>query len=194
MTDSAQWFYAAGTEQKGPFSVEQINTLLAAGVLLPETLVWTAGMAAWAPLAQTPLAPRPADPNVAPPLPLEKDSALGSILDEILFSVKGCFQKYATFDGRSGRSEYWYFTFFNVIASLSLAFLGYLAVGRGGSAISYLYSLVVFLPSLAVLVRRLHDTNRSGWLALLLLVPLVGGIVLIVFCCLPGTKGRNQYG
>lgn len=190
MTDLAQWFYAAGTEQKGPFSAEQMNTLLAAGVLLPETLVWTAGMAAWAPLAQTPLAPQPSDPNVAPPLPASTEGTVDNIID----AVRSCFQNYATFSGRARRPEYWYFVLFTTLVSIGLSIIDTTLFGLRVSPLSSIFSLGVFLPGLAVLVRRLHDTDRSGWLALLGLVPLVGWIVLIVFCCQPGTKGRNQYG
>ena len=121
-------------------------------------------------------------------------------------SVKSVFSKYATFTGRASRSEYWYFTLFNIITSTLLFLLG-IAIGAatggsdgvpGGLIVGYIlyiiYGLGVLIPSLAVTVRRLHDTNNSGWLILLGLIPCVGGIVLLVFMILQGTNGENQYG
>lgn len=121
-------------------------------------------------------------------------------------SIKSVFSKYATFTGRASRSEYWYFTLFNIIASTLLLLLG-IAIGAatggsdgvpGGLIVGYIlyiiYGLGVLIPSLAVTVRRLHDTNNSGWLILLGLIPCVGGIVLLVFMILQGTNGENKYG
>ncbi|MDD7605264.1 MAG: DUF805 domain-containing protein [Prevotellaceae bacterium] len=121
-------------------------------------------------------------------------------------SIKSVFSKYATFTGRTSRSEYWYFTLFNIITSTLLFLLG-IAIGAatggsdgvpGGLIVGYIlyiiYGLGVLIPSLAVAVRRLHDTNNSGWLILLGLIPCVGGIVLLVFMILQGTNGENKYG
>lgn len=121
-------------------------------------------------------------------------------------SIKSVFSKYATFTGRASRSEYWYFTLFNIITSTLLLLLG-IAIGAatggsdgvpGGLIVGYIlyiiYGLGVLIPSLAVAVRRLHDTNNSGWLILLGLIPCVGGIVLLVFMILQGTNGENKYG
>lgn len=121
-------------------------------------------------------------------------------------SIKSVFSKYATFTGRASRSEYWYFTLFNIITSTLLLLLG-VAIGvatggsdgvPGGLIVGYIlyiiYGLGVLIPSLAVTVRRLHDTNSSGWLILLGLIPCVGGIVLLVFMILQGTNGENKYG
>ena len=121
-------------------------------------------------------------------------------------SIKSVFSKYATFTGRASRSEYWYFTLFNIITSTLLFLLG-IAIGAatggsdgvpGGLIVGYMlyiiYGLGVLIPSLAVTVRRLHDTNNSGWLILLGLIPCVGGIVLLVFMILQGTNGENKYG
>ena len=121
-------------------------------------------------------------------------------------SIKSVFRKYATFTGRASRSEYWYFTLFNIITSTLLFLLG-IAIGAatggsdgvpGGLIVGYIlyiiYGLGVLIPSLAVAVRRLHDTNNSGWLILLGLIPCVGGIVLLVFMILQGTNGENKYG
>lgn len=88
-------------------------------------------------------------------------------------SISTCFSKYATFDGRATRSEYWWFALFTVLAS---AILGTISETASG-----VFSLAVLLPSLAVGARRLHDTNRSGWFLLLWLIPVVGWIVVLFF-------------
>lgn len=102
-------------------------------------------------------------------------------------------KKYAVFSGRARRKEYWYFILFNLIVTILLNSL----LGRFGSELAilrWLYGLAVFLPSLGVTVRRLHDTGRSGWWILLGLVPVVGSIILLVFCAQDSHPGPNQYG
>ncbi len=100
-------------------------------------------------------------------------------------------KNYVGFSGRARRAEYWQFALFNIIA-LAVCFGIGLAIK---SQILYgLYALAVLLPGLAVAVRRLHDTDRSGWWLLISLVPLIGGIVLLVFLCLEGTRGSNKFG
>jgi uncharacterized membrane protein YhaH (DUF805 family) len=101
-------------------------------------------------------------------------------------------KKYATFSGRARRSEYWMFLVFNLIISAVLAFVDGI-VGTMG-ALGILYSLAILLPGIAVSVRRLHDTGRSGWWLLVALVPIVGAIVLIVFAAQAGHAGDNAYG
>lgn len=97
-------------------------------------------------------------------------------------SIQTCFRKYATFDGTAGRSEYWWFFLFNVIAGSILA-----EIGRVPSVI---FTLAMLLPSIAAATRRLHDTDRSGWWQLICFVPLVGWIVLIVFLAQEGKANR----
>jgi len=110
-------------------------------------------------------------------------------------AVKAVFSKYATFEGRARRSEYWWFVLFNFIVSVVLAMLfGGGGNGFGGDIFSMIWTLATLLPSLAVGARRLHDTNRSGWWLLIALIPLIGMIVLIVFCASRGTPGPNRFG
>lgn len=110
-------------------------------------------------------------------------------------AVKAVFSKYATFEGRARRSEYWWFVLFNFIVSVVLAMLfGGGGNGFGGDIVSMIWTLATLLPSLAVGARRLHDTNRSGWWLLIALIPLIGMIVLIVFCASRGTPGPNRFG
>lgn len=106
-------------------------------------------------------------------------------------------KKYVVFSGRARRKEYWMFTLFNVIISIVLSSLDALIGTRNDSGFGLLngiYTLAVLLPSLGVLARRLHDTNRSAWWILIGLVPVVGFIVLIVFTVMEGNQGDNQYG
>ena len=100
-------------------------------------------------------------------------------------------KKYTVFSGRAQRAEYWYFILFNIIISLVLGFMDGL-LGTGG-VLGGIYLLAVLLPSIAVGIRRLHDTDRSGWWLLIGLIPLVG-LVLLVFMVLDSTPGENQYG
>jgi uncharacterized membrane protein YhaH (DUF805 family) len=107
-------------------------------------------------------------------------------------------KKYAVFGGRSRRREYWYFVLFNIIVGIVLGWIDALLGTRGSYAgaglLSGIYGLAVLIPTLAVTVRRLHDIDRTGWWILIGLVPLIGGIVLLVFALLDGTPGDNRYG
>lgn len=107
-------------------------------------------------------------------------------------------KKYAQFSGRARRKEYWYFTLFNVIFSVVLSFVDGLTgtwdPESGIGLLSAIYTLAVLVPSIAVGVRRLHDTGRSAWWLLLLLIPLIGVIIFLVFMVLDSQEGENQYG
>lgn len=100
-------------------------------------------------------------------------------------------KNYVGFEGRARRKEYWMFVLFNVIASVVLTILGSIIGIK--TVLSGIYSLAVLLPSLAVVIRRLHDTGRSGWMILLSLIPLVGSIILLVFMC-QDSQDDNKYG
>nr|WP_232243107.1 DUF805 domain-containing protein [Paenibacillus sp. GSMTC-2017] len=99
---------------------------------------------------------------------------------------------YVTFTGRARRKEYWLFVLVNAIIGTLLYSLTF--ISESLVFLYWIYGIAVFLPSLAVLVRRLHDTNRSGWWFLINFVPFVGWIVLLVFLCLDGSPGTNEYG
>src|SRR5262245_24601527 len=106
-------------------------------------------------------------------------------------------RKYLDFGGRARRTEYWMFTLFNVLISCALAlidrFKGNLNAQAGIGLLSGVYSLAMLLPALAVSVRRLHDTDRSGWWILFGLIPCAGIVVLLFFMVKDGTPGANQY-
>ncbi len=117
-------------------------------------------------------------------------------MDYFLNAIK---HKYATFSGRARRKEYWMFFLFYVIFNIILSILdGVLGLKGHGQynvgVLNSIYGLVLLIPSLAIAVRRLHDTDRSGWWLLIILVPIVGAIVFIVFLCLDSTPGSNKYG
>ncbi len=106
-------------------------------------------------------------------------------------------KKYMTFEGRARRQEYWFFVLFYAIISIILGFIdGMIGIDLGGGTgiLSLVLGLALLIPSLALGARRLHDIDKSGWWQLIVLVPLVGIIVLIVFFCLKGTDGSNRFG
>ena len=109
-------------------------------------------------------------------------------------AVESVFRQYANFDGRARRSEYWFFVLFVLLTSIVLSFLGGMIGGPGLSRIlTGLYTLVIFVPSLSLIWRRLHDTGHSGLWFLLTFIP-IGQIVLLVFFCLDSQPGENEYG
>jgi uncharacterized membrane protein YhaH (DUF805 family) len=101
-------------------------------------------------------------------------------------------ERYAQFEGRSGRAEFWWYFLAGVIISIVFNIL--IAISGIFWVLYVIYGLAVLIPGLAVAIRRLHDTDKSGWWLLLALIPLVGIIVLIVFWATEGTPGPNQYG
>lgn len=100
-------------------------------------------------------------------------------------------KKYADFSGRARRTEYWMFVLFSIIVAAVLAIVDAMITG---GLLGIVYFLGIIIPSIAVAIRRLHDTNRSGWWLLISLVPLVGGLILIYFLVLDSQPGDNQYG
>ena len=101
-------------------------------------------------------------------------------------------KKYAVFSGRARRQEYWMFVLINLLVAIAIAIVE--AIIGTAPLLGMLYALGVFIPSLAVAVRRLHDTNRSGWWLLIGLIPVIGLIVLIVFFVQDSDKVDNDYG
>jgi len=106
-------------------------------------------------------------------------------------------KKYAVFSGRAPRIEYWTFFLFHLIIQLALAVIeGLAGFARqtDQSVLAGLYSLIIFVPALAVTVRRLHDTGRSGWWSLIGFLPIIGAIGLLVFLVRDSQPGENEYG
>lgn len=209
------WYYADGQAPTGPHTGEQIEDMIRAGRIKPETLVWQEGMAGWEPAAAhfftappeggdvpetdpsqsfshsgvdhggaTNYAARVAqrhqtegklstnDPRAYADASIETERAKRGIGPDGLYvdapsrgpieAVKVCFRKYATFKGRASRSEYWWFILFVAIASV-IGEIAEGAMGSDGAAINGVIAIATFMPSLSAQVRRIHDTNRSGW-------------------------------
>jgi len=107
-------------------------------------------------------------------------------------------KKYAVFNGRARRKEYWYFFLFNLIISIALMVIdgmtGTFSPEAGMGLLGGIYMLALLIPGIAVMVRRLHDTNRSGWWFWIVLIPLIGVIVLSVFLVSDSKSEENKYG
>lgn len=120
-------------------------------------------------------------------------------------------RRYADFSGRSRRKEYWMFTLFILIiyaVLFALVAMGGLfssmgnpgaapeinAIGWIGIGLLAIVALGIFIPALAVVVRRLHDQDKSGWFILIQFIPYIGGIIMLIFMCIEGTKGENRFG
>ena len=119
-------------------------------------------------------------------------------------------RRYADFSGRSRRKEYWMFALgillaYAVLGALFLMGANLSAMGTGAepeiSSIGWIaislfgiLALGIFIPSLAVIVRRLHDQDKSGWFILIQFIPYIGGIIMLIFMCIEGTKGENRFG
>jgi uncharacterized membrane protein YhaH (DUF805 family) len=109
-------------------------------------------------------------------------------------AIGACFSKYVTFNGRARRAEYWFWTLFTLLLQFGVGFaLGLTGNANMASSISLVISLGLLLPALAVLTRRLHDTDHSGWWWLLCLTG-IGAIVVLVWLCQNGTQGSNRFG
>lgn len=124
-------------------------------------------------------------------------------------SVKSVYGNFVNFSGRACRSEYWWFVLFNIIVSVVVGIIevslglgsGVVSSGGGGVSASFaggplsiIWMLINIIPGIAVGVRRMHDTDRSGWWLLIALIPIVGGIILIVWFATKGTTGPNRFG
>jgi uncharacterized membrane protein YhaH (DUF805 family) len=213
------WFVALNGQQAGPFTIDQLRGMAAAGTLQPDTLVWAEGMAGWAPANTTPLAQAMAA-AVAPPPPPAGFAAPAAYAPaqpgaptytpypvgvapggggaapprSLVEAIQVCLSKYVDFKGRASRSEYWWFFLFVMLASIAVSIPLAFVSETASTVAQIVVSLAFILPGLAAAVRRLHDTDRSGWWYLIGLVPLIGIIVLIVFLCQKGTPGPNRFG
>jgi uncharacterized membrane protein YhaH (DUF805 family) len=100
-------------------------------------------------------------------------------------------KQYVDFGGRARRKEYWMFVLISFLIAIAI---GIVDAMIGWGVLGFVYALAVLLPSIAVTVRRLHDTGRTGWWILIALVPFIGWIILLVFMVLDGQPGDNAYG
>ena len=124
-------------------------------------------------------------------------------------SISTCFSKYVVFSGRARRSEYWWFVLFGLIVSIVATRIDTSLFGSGfafqtdgsvrlrahsSGVFGPILSLILFLPSVSVMVRRLHDLDKSGWWWFINFVPLIGWIIFIVWMASEGTQGPNRFG
>lgn len=193
MADEAQWFYVADGKRNGPAGEAALRDLLRQGRVTANTLVWCDGMLDWKPLRQTPLA----EAAVAAETPWIPDGTggPGAPMGPVE-AIISCLNKYFQFSGRASRSEYWYYQLF-VLLCFGL-FFAFLAAIESPHPLVSLAVILVFLaaviPQWTAAVRRLHDTDRSGWWLLIQVVPWIGPVVLLVLLCLRPTPGRNRFG
>ena len=108
-------------------------------------------------------------------------------------AISACMAKYATFEGRGSRSEFWWFYLFTILMSWGASIVGALTLHGAGDALSLLVNLALMVPSIAASTRRLHDTNRSGWWVLITLT-IIGIIPLIYWWAKESDPAENQYG
>lgn len=107
-------------------------------------------------------------------------------------------KQYADFSGRARRTEYWMFVLFNIIFAIIAMvldnILGIAIEGIGYGPLYGLYALTLLIPGLAVGVRRLHDVGKSGWMFLIVFIPIIGPIWLLVLFCTDSQQGSNKWG
>lgn len=112
-------------------------------------------------------------------------------------AVTSVFRNYVTFSGRAPRSEYWFWVLFALIVGVIASILDAVIFpwsSAGGGPVSLIVSVGLLLPNISVGIRRLHDIDRTGWWLLIILIPLIGIIVLLVWFCTRGTLGPNRFG
>lgn len=113
---------------------------------------------------------------------------------------KVVFDNYSNFNGRARRSEYWYFYLTNMVIYILLAILAAVLSNISSTLSGFIillygvYALAMLIPGLAVAVRRLHDVDKSGWFLLFSIIPIIGGILLLIWFCSEGIRRTNQYG
>jgi uncharacterized membrane protein YhaH (DUF805 family) len=148
----------------------------------------------------TPPPPPPPAPQGAPPPPPPSGGSYGGAAGPtappgnplVGYYKRVVFERYAKFDGRANRPEFWWFVLANLIIQVVFNILSQAA--DFFLILGLIYGLAVLVPSIAVAVRRLHDLDKSGWFLLLWLIPCVGWIILIVWYATEGTRGPNRFG
>ena len=109
-------------------------------------------------------------------------------------AIETCLSKYATFSGRAARREFWWFVLFLLLGNFLLGVIDAVILPGDTELLAPLFSLATLLPALAVSIRRLHDTGRTGWWVLLHLIPVIGFLVMLWFYAQPTEPRTNAYG
>lgn len=190
---SKDWYYAVEGASNGPISEAEFDELVASGTIRSDTLVWQEGMEDWLPYARAQGTQSTAAFPPHAPVGSDHDPARDDA-NTFVGALKDGFARYVDFKTRSTRSQYWWFTLWSIIFGIVTGIID-VALGMGDTGpIGMISSLVLFLPSIAVAIRRLHDIGRSGWWMLLVFIPLIGWIVLIVFYCTKSEGTANRWG
>lgn len=190
---SKDWYYAVEGASNGPVSDAEFEQLVAGGTIRSDTLVWQEGMEDWLPYARAqgsggavPMPPHAPVHDGHDPARADANTFVGALKDG--------FARYVDFKTRSTRSQYWWFTLWSLIISIVTGTID-LSLGMGDTGpVGLIASIVLFLPSIAVAIRRLHDIGRTGWWMLLVFIPLIGWIVLLVFYCTKSEGYPNKWG
>ena len=179
----AQTFIHRNGLQLGPFDDSLVFTGLNNGTFEYSDPCWREGWENWRPLKS--IFPKP-----KPQAQLNSDKKGVTLSD----SIKICLSKYAIFEGRAGRAEYWWFYLFTVLLNWGAGLVGAIVLDASSKGfVGMVVFLIFFLPSVAVGARRLHDTGRSGWW-LLIAFTVIGIIPLIIWLATESDKKENQYG
>jgi uncharacterized membrane protein YhaH (DUF805 family) len=109
-------------------------------------------------------------------------------------SIAICLNRYFQFSGRAPRAEYWYFVLFTTLVGVGAGFVDGFWFGSQVKVFGLIVNCALFVPSLAVWTRRMHDLDRTGWWWLLIFLPIIGWLILLVWVCTAGTRGPNRYG
>lgn len=198
MIPQDRWYYALNNQVLGPVKESDLSSYILSGAISDDTQVCRQGTEDWLP-ARTALPDhfaRPASRPVlhhqnlpSPSVHLPQPSGLGWFFE--------AWRRFGDFSGRSCRREYWIFFFCNFLVLFGLIIVEDvfgLFPDFPNYVLYTIYALAAFIPGLSVLVRRLHDTGRSGGWVLISFLPIIGGIVLLVFTLEAGHTGDNQYG
>ena len=216
----ATYYIFRNGQQEGPYDQQTIINMRLSG----DTYVWREGMADWLPISQVPELQQRSYPQGGYPQGgypqggyqqggyqqggyQQPSYGYGYQEDDNELSLWGFYMKclkdkYASFDGRARRKEYWSFALFNAIIYFIFYAVGiFLAVSTRSETLALIvfgilgiYGLGVIIPSLAVTVRRLHDIGKGGGWIFISFVPFVGGLILFVFTLLDSEAGENRFG
>lgn len=187
------WYYAVEGRSVGPINQIEFDAALVAGTIHRDTLVWQEGMEDWLPYGRMNIAAAPVPPPPHAPVGRDYNPARDDA-NTFTGALKDGFARYLDFNNRSTRSQFWWWTLWAIIFGVMAGVLDTLIGAGENGPISMIVSLGMFLPSLAIAIRRLHDIGRSGWWYLIVLVPVVGWIVLLVFFCTRSQDTPNQWG
>ncbi len=212
------WYYRADGEIQGPCDDEQLKALCDAGVLNISSKVWRLEYQEWMPISQTDFKYKEKfnlPPNEGAQHQHQKSFAPDVATSEVYlpeddlsmwqYFIRALQDKYADFQGRARRKEYWSFILFYMLIVIGITMLGVLIDQTLGNfkpngvpavmiGLLVIFNLVTLLPSLAILVRRMHDINISGWIILISLIPYIGNLIILVLCIVPSSPEVNKYG